>query len=104
MKYKITVRKEGLADETRVVHAASRFEVYSQIRGEGGFVTSLEEKPEASLGSLSQFNISIGTGIKRMEIVHMAKNLSAMLSAGLSVSRSLSIIERQSSNKYMKKI
>jgi type IV pilus assembly protein PilC len=51
-----------------------------------------------------RFNITIGTGIKRMEIIRTAKNLSAMLSAGLSISRALSVIERQSSNKRLKEI
>lgn len=104
MKFRITVRKEGAPDETRVVDASSRFEVYDQVRGAGGFVTSLDEVRGFSTGSLARFNISIGTGIKRAEIIRIAKNLSAMLSAGLSISRSLSVIERQSSNKNLKKI
>lgn len=104
MKFRITIRKEGMPDETRTVEAASRFEIYSQIRNEGGIVTSIEERRGFGAGRLSKFNISIGTGIKRVEIIRTAKNLSAMLSAGLSISRALSVIERQSSNKRLKGI
>ncbi|HCR52431.1 TPA: hypothetical protein DIV48_02160 [Candidatus Kaiserbacteria bacterium] len=104
MKFRITVRKEGAPDETRVVEASSRFDVYHQIHNEGGFVVAIAEKRGFSPGALSRFNISIGTGVKRMEVVRTAKNLSAMLGAGLSVSRALSIIERQSSNTYLKRI
>jgi type IV pilus assembly protein PilC len=104
MKFRVTIRKEGLPDEIRTVEAPSRFDVYGQIRNEGGFVTALEEPGSFSLASLARFNISIGTGIKRSEIIRTAKNLAAMLSAGLSISRALSVIERQSSNKHLKKI
>lgn len=104
MKFRITVRKEGAPDDKRIVEAPSRFDVYEQIRNEGGFVTAIEELHGFSLGALSKFNISIGTGIKRMEIIRTAKNLSAMLSAGLSISRALSVIERQSSNKHLKAV
>lgn len=102
MKYKIIIRKEGVPDEKRTVESPSRFEVYSQVRNEGGFVVAIEEQRGLSLEMLARFNISIGTGIKRMEIIRVAKNLSAMLSAGLSISRALSVIERQSSNTHLK--
>lgn len=91
-------------NETRVVEAPSRFEVYDQIRNEGGYVTAIEELRGMTSGMFKRFNISIGTGIKRMDIIRTAKNLSAMLSAGLSISRALSVIERQSSNKRLKEV
>lgn len=104
MKFYVTVRKEGVPDEIRIIEAPTRFDVYEQIKGEGASVASLNEWKRFSFSSLARFNISFGTGIKRMDIVRTAKNLSAMLTAGLSISRALSIIERQSSSKYLKKI
>src|SRR3989344_7817428 len=104
MKFRITVRKEGVPDEGRVVDAPSRFEVYRQINNEGGFVASIEEQHGLSFAALSRFNITLGTGVKRIEVIRTAKNLSAMLGDGLSISRALSILERQSSNKRFKTI
>lgn len=105
MQFRATIQKEGLPDEVRVVEAPTRFEVYARVRGEGGTVISIEEESQFGiLQLLSRFNVTIGTGVKRIEIVYMAKNLSAMLTAGLSISRALSVIERQSSNKYLKAI
>lgn len=104
MKFVATIRKQGMPDEERTVEAPNRFTVYDQVRSEGGFVISIREESPFSLSALSRFNISIGTGIKRMEIIRMAKNLAAMLSAGLSISRALSVIERQSNNKHLKAI
>ncbi len=104
MKFRVTVRKEGTPDEIRAVEAPSRFAVYDQVRNEGGFVIALAERRGFNLGSLARFNISIGTGIKRAEVIRTAKNLSAMLGAGLSLSRALSVIERQSSNARLKAV
>ena len=104
MKFRATIRKQGVADEIRIVEAASRFDVYNQINNDGGSVALVEEVGGFNIVNLARFNISIGTGIKRIEIMRTAKNLSAMLSAGLSISRALSVIERQSSNKNLKKI
>jgi len=103
MKYRVTIQRQGAPDEERVVEAASRFAVYDQIQKEGGIVTALAEDT-GGFALPAWLNITIGTGVKRAEIIRLARNLSAMLAAGLSLSRALSVIERQSSNAYLKKI
>ncbi len=103
MRYRVTVRKEGAPDQTRVIEAPSRFAVYDQVQKEGGMVTELQEGKD-TLRIPAWLNISFGTGVKRSQIIRTAKNLSAMLSAGLSISRALSVIERQSNNKSLKTV
>ena len=103
MKFRITVRKEGVSDQIRTLEAPSRFAVYDQIQKEGGMVVDITEG-KTYFKAPEWLNITFGTGVKRSEIIRTAKNLSAMLSAGLSISRALSVIERQSSNKSLKTI
>jgi len=103
MKYRVTIQRQGAPDEERVVEAVTRFAIYDQIQKEGGIVTALTED-KGGIALPAWLNISFGTGVKRIEIIRMARNLSAMLSAGLSLSRALSVIERQSGNQYLKKI
>lgn len=103
MKYRVTIRKEGAPDATSVVEAPSRFAVYEQVQKEGGVVVALTESG-GGVRLPAWLFISFGRGVKRAEIIRMAKNLSAMLSAGLSISRGLSVLERQSSNKRFKTI
>lgn len=104
MKFRATIRKEGSpGEEVRVIDAASRFAVYEQVQKEGGTVTRISEvSPGLTLPAW--LTVSIGSGVRRSAIIRMAKNLSAMLAAGLSISRGLSVIERQSSNKRLKAI
>lgn len=103
MKFSVTIKKEGVPDQTRMIEAVSHFAVYDQIQKEGGVVVSITDN-ENSVTLPSWFSISIGTGVKRAEIVRMTKNISAMLSAGLPLARALSVIERQSNNSYLKKV
>lgn len=104
MNFRVTIQKQGVPDETRTVEAPTRFAVYDLVRSEGGTVVSIKENAGLSLGNLSHFNISFGTGVKRIEIIRLARNLSAMLTAGLSIARALGVIERQSSNTSLKKV
>jgi len=100
MKFTVMIHKEGVPDATSVIDAPSRFAVYEQVQKDGGTVVELADG-EKGFRIPAWLSYSIGTGIKRAEIIRMARNLSAMLAAGLSLSRALSIIERQSGNKYL---
>lgn len=103
MKFIVTVRKEGMPDQMRTIEASSRFSVYDQMQKEGNVVMNIAE----DVGSRRLpvwLSHSFGSGVKHREIIRMAKNLSAMLGAGISLSRALSIVERQSSNTRLKAV
>ena len=103
MKYTVTIKKEGAPNEVRTIEAPTRFVVYDTVQKEGGNVLKLKEGGGSHMLPAWLY-LSFGTGIKRMEVVRMAKNLSAMLNAGLSLGRALSVMERQSSNKNLKAV
>jgi type IV pilus assembly protein PilC len=103
MKFTVTLRKGDSPEETTVMDAPTRFAIYDQVQKDGGTVIKLVEG-SGGFRLPAWMNITIGTGIKRPEIIHMAKNMSAMITAGLSLSRSLSVIERQSGNKRLKAV
>lgn len=104
MKYRVTIQKEGKQNEIRNIEAPSRFDVYEKIRNEGGIVVSLTELHGLGLVSFSKYNITFGTGISEDRIITMTKNLSGMLHAGLSLSRALGVLGKQSGNKRLKAI
>lgn len=102
MKFRVTVKKQDGVEEKRVIDAPNRFTVYQDAEKAGETVTNIEEGG-AGWGLKSLATITIGSGIKTEEHITLIKNLSAMLSAGLNLPRALSVIERQTSNKIMKK-
>jgi type IV pilus assembly protein PilC len=102
MKFNVTLRKGDSPEQTVVIDAPTRFAVYDQVQKDGGVVIKLSEGGGFKLPAW--FNITIGTGVKRAEIIRLAKNMSAMINAGLSLSRALSVIERQSGNKRLKEV
>ena len=103
MKFTVTIKKEDGTQEKRVVEATSRFDVYAQMEKEAATVVALAEGG-GGFGALSSLNINLSTGIKIEERITLAKNLSAMLAAGLTLSRALSVIERQATSKNLKNI
>lgn len=103
MKFSVTIKKEDGLQEKRVVEATSRFDVYAQMEKEGATVIALTEGG-GSFALPSWFNMNITSGVKTEERITFAKNLSAMLAAGLTLSRALSVIERQAGSKVLKDI
>jgi len=103
MKFRIIVKKEGAANQERIVEASSRFDLYEKKEKEGGAVIELTEMGQSFTLPTWISNV-FETKIKHPVIAQMARNLSEMLTAGLSLSRALSVIERESSNKRLKSI
>lgn len=103
MKFRVTIRKEGSPNVVSTIEAASRFAVYEQVQKDGGVVVEIAEG-EGAFRLPKWMNYNFGSGVKRSEIIRLARNLSAMLGAGLSLSRALSVVERQSGNKRLKAV
>ncbi len=89
---------------THTVTAADRFEVYSIAREAGHTVASIEDSAQFSVKkyfNIEKINYYLSR-VKQDELVMITRNLGSMLTAGLTVSRSLSVIERQSKNPRLK--
>jgi type IV pilus assembly protein PilC len=83
-----------------VADATDRFEVYSIIRREGGHLLFIDTTGIDSIWSMTYWN-AILSRISEYEKILFARNLGAMLSAGLSLARALSVMERQTKNAKM---
>ncbi len=85
--------------------AADRFELYRLIREGGDEIVSAKERNAASgiVHWLQSITVSFNP-VKAVEKINFVRNLGSMLEAGLALSRALSVIERQTRNKYFKKI
>lgn len=99
-KYKIKeqsgIEKEGLLD------AADRFALATDLRASGKTIISIHEVKKTSTSFVTWANNLLGR-IKEHDLIVFSHNLSAMMTAGLALSRALSILERQASNVKLKK-
>ncbi len=89
---------------TETVDAKDRFAVYEMARSNGHTVKQIKDQGKFSLKSFVNVE-KIESMISRVsldELVLMSRNLGAMLSAGLALSRALSVVERQSKNPRLK--
>ncbi|HET8581371.1 MAG TPA: type II secretion system F family protein [Candidatus Paceibacterota bacterium] len=93
-QYRYTAQKMGGETYTGAAEAPDRFALYEMIRREGGKVVSVEEDSTSKKLSFAYWNAKIATVPEREKIL-FARNLAAMLKAGLALSRALSVIERQ---------
>jgi len=92
--------KEGKIYE-RTLDVKNRFDLYDIIRREGGKFVSIKEKKNF-LALISLANVF--NGIKLHQKIIFAKNLGLMMKAGLSITRALAVMGKQSKNKAFKKL
>ena len=97
MKFIYTAEKSDGEVYKGIAEAADRFELYSVVRREGGKIISVGEDAGSSMLSIGYWNAKL-TSVKEMDKILMARNLGAMLGAGLSLARALAVLERQTKN------
>ena len=89
---------------TNTVTAEDRFAVYAIAREQGHSISSVDETSHFDIKRLlniEKINYYLSR-VKEDELVMMTRNLGAMLSAGLTTSRALAVMERQSKNPRLK--
>jgi type IV pilus assembly protein PilC len=81
--------------------AKDRFELYKMLKDSGEVAINVYQK-----GKGFNFNIEIPflNSIKMIDKINFSRNLGSMISAGLSMSRALSVMEGQGKNKKVKNI
>jgi type IV pilus assembly protein PilC len=95
--------KEG-NEVTNTVSVADRYAVYDIARREGHSVSSIDAGGSFTLKKFlntDRINYYLGK-VSNDELVMVTRNLGSMITAGLTVTRALSVIERQSTNHKLK--
>src|SRR3989344_3945088 len=85
---------EGTSETT------DRFCLSRELKAKGDIPLSIKEKKDNSYGSLNFLN-NLFFRVKTEEQIIFTKNLSGMLKAGLSLSRALSVLKKQTKNKTL---
>lgn len=80
-----------------------RFSASRELKSRGFLPLSINEKRKYSLNPLESFQ-KLFSRVSTSEKIILTKNLSGMLKAGLPISRSLSVLEKQTKNEALKKI
>jgi type IV pilus assembly protein PilC len=85
------------------VEADERFAVYAEVRKNSGTVLSIEEVGKGAHIDVSRF-FSFAGSVHTSDKIMFARNLGVMLNAGLSLSRALSVLERQTGSKKFQEV
>ncbi len=97
MRFSYTAQREDGEVYKGVAEAQDRFELYKIIRHEGGKVVSVTEGNGESIWNFTYWSARLST-VPEQAKISFAQSLSAMLKAGLPLSRALAVIERQTSS------
>lgn len=94
--------KKGGEPYEETFEATDRFAVYRKIKADGGTVINVTEVGKSKM--ISDFFTNLFGKIKSQEKITFARNLGSMIEAGLSVTRALGVMEKQSKNPKLKKV
>lgn len=83
--------------------ANDRYELYKIIKEAGAEVVSFKAHKKGGLKNIT-IKIPFSSGVKMQEKITFARNIGAMIQAGLPISRALTVLSRQTKNKVFQKI
>ena len=98
MIFKIKVIDKSGKEIERTEEAPDKFAIFNTIRERGEKLVSVEEKGSGFKFNFAAIDKWIST-VKNQDKIIFARNLGAMIEAGLPTSRALSVMERQTKNK-----
>ncbi len=100
MKFRFSAVTKDADTYEEILEAPDRFAAYRDIRERGDKVIELKEVSTRFAFSFSFIN-DLFNRISLDEKIVVARNLAAMLEAGLTTSRALSVMERQTKNSHL---
>lgn len=86
-----------------IAEAADRFDLYEIVRREGGRIISFESVGGRGWWDLAYWNAKLAR-VSEYDKILLARNLGAMLGAGLPLARALSVLERQTKNAKLSEV
>ena len=102
MKFKYKIQNKNNETIEGVMDSSDKFALAREFREKGAVPISIEESKEKT-GFFSK-NSTLFSGISLSEKIAFTNNLSGMLTAGLSLNRALSILQKQSTNSYLTEV
>ncbi len=107
MRYKFKAIKKSGEKYEGISESQSKFDLFNELKAEGGMLISAEEINNIGLRKyyyrfLNIFSFLIG--VSTIQKINFAKNLATMTKAGLSLSRALSVIERQMKDPHFRSV
>lgn len=99
-KYKAIDENNNVVEGTET--AKSKFDLANFLKSQGMVLIDAEERKQSNFFDFKK--ILTISSISTQEKIAFARSIGAMIEAGLSLSRSISVMEKQSKNKKMKKI
>jgi len=103
MKFAYKITNKDKKYEEGVRESSDKYALSRQIKKEGGTVISIRETKGRGKITMQRVNEMLAR-VKLQDKINFTKNLSAMIEAGLPLSRALNILERQTKNIKFKAI
>ena len=101
MKFKIKFKTEDGSTKEQIMESTDRFALFKKLKQNNTIPLDVSEEKEKTFNS-SLFGVK--SSIKSHEKIIFARNLGAMLKAGLSLSRALQVMEKQAKKKSLKNL